>query len=422
MRPAFLVCLLLLPGTFVRGDEIDGLNSRAIDISKSAFLPRGQYNAAFASLGSDGRANGITVQTRFTDAQITGWIACTTTVPLPPSARQISQPALSTSGWLFVSANTSPSPEASDGWRLYATQQAAARDQCQGWDNGWIDLGHFPDRPVGSAPDAVFVYDSYTYVFVTDRGGFIDYRMFDNSVTTMPSGRPARNPNRTWSAWRSLAAINPTVNRQYVAASKPAVAVYTEGASRLHVFWHDSSHRRINHVSTLVTLFGELREEPPDSREFRDNIGRIAARTACSAGPEITAPNPLFVVCGSSRGTGPSPTTYSIAHYRRPRSSWANETAVNWISRSAYGGFSAPSLGRTNLAASIPLMFVTFGVRFCPESTRVRPPLPPRVPASCLQPEDDQWIIQNRYSTLASVGWEERMYEDPPRGVRLYQP
>lgn len=406
LRSCLVICLLLVLTTCVLGDEINGLNSRAVDISVS-FSGRGQYSAAFASLDRLGRLTGITIQSRYTDDQLRGRIACTITVPLPPAARQVSHPALSTSGWLFVVANPNAYPEESDAWRLYARRHSQGRNQCEGWGNDWIDLGHFPGRPVDSAPDAVVALGDYTYVFVTDRDGYIDYRMFDNDVR--------RNRDQRWSDWRSLAAINQNERRQYLAASKPAVAIYNESGVRFHVFWHDSSHTRINHVAGLISIFGALVENPPDSREFRDHIGRTTARTACSAGPEITAPSRLFIVCGNNRGD--STTAYSIAHYRRPRSAWGDESpSVVWESRSAYGGFSAPSLGRTYLASSNPLMFVTFGIQFCPEPTRMPPPRPPHISPTCF--EYDRWIIQNRYSTL--TGWEQRINEDPIRAGRLY--
>ncbi len=144
---------------------------------------------------------------------------------------------------------------------------------------------------------------------------------------------------------------------------------------------------------------------------FHNNL---AARTACFAGPEITKPSPLFVVCGNTRFNTTS--EYSIAHYRNPRSTWAG-TSVVWESRGAYGGFTAPSLGRTFLAASLPFMFVTFGETYCPEPT-LMPPLPPRLSSTCSQL--GPWAIQNRYSTLLSVGWERRTYESPARAGRLY--
>jgi hypothetical protein len=400
----FLITYLLLTATTALGDEINGLNSRAIDISVSFSASRGQHGATFVSVDAEGRPNGITIQSRYTDLGSNGWVACTTTVPLPQSARQVSHPAFSSSGWLFVSASANSSPT-SEGWKLYAARHSLLTNQCTGWSS-WMDLGHFPGRPVNSAPDAIVAYGAYTYVFVTDRNGYIDYRMFDSDA------QQRRNPTQRWSEWRSLAAINRNERNQYLASSKPAAAIYNDGVERFHVFWHDVSHRRINHVSGIVSIAGLLVESAPDSREFHQGL---AARTACSAGPEITAPSPLFVVCGNNRYDRTS--EYSIAHYRNPRSNWAGSTVV-WESRSTYGGFSAPSVGRTFLAASIPFMFVTFGEMYCPEPTLNARPLPPRISSTCT--ESGPWAIQNRYSALLSVGWERRAYESPARAGKLY--
>lgn len=408
-RICLAFCLQLLLAACALGDEFDGLRSRAIDISASFSGGRGQHGAAFTSFDEGGSPDGIVIQSRYTDVETAGWIACTTRLPLPPSARQVSHPALSTSGWVLVSANENQNPEVSDGWKLYAARHAAGRGQCEGWGD-WEDLGHFAGRPVASAPDAVVAYDAFTYAFVSDRGGYIDYRMFDSD--------PRRNPRRKWSEWQALAAADQGVRRQFLSASKPAAALYTEnGLTRFHVFWLDTSRRRVNHVTGIVSIVGLLAEQPPDWRQFHDGVRPAAARTACTAGPEITAPAPLFIVCGRVDSVPTNLTGYSVAHYGSPRSGWGGEAArVTWLSRGAYGGTTAPSLGRTYLAASVPLMFVTFGTRFCPEPTRAGPLSPPTPARSCFT--DDRWLIQNRYSTLSN--WERLIYELPQRAGRLY--
>jgi hypothetical protein len=410
-RSGWVICLLLAAVTCVRADEINGLNSRAVDISVGFFSDRNQHSATFASLDAAGRPTGIVVQSRYTDFSSTMAVVCTITLPLPPSARQVSHPALTTSGWLFVSANANADPGASDGWTLYARPQYLSRSQCDGWQTEWINLGHFPGRPVASAPDAVVAYNDFTYVFVTDRDGRIDYRMFDGNSALR------RNPRREWSPWRTLEATNPNVARERLAFSKPAAAVYIEhNIPRLHVFWHDSTHRRINHVTGIISIVGLIREETIDSREFRDQDSTAVAATACTAGPEVGGATPLLLVCGY---TAPSGTiNYSIAHYRRPRGDWGTDGAsVAWQSRSAYGGFSAPSLGRTNLSASsIPLMFVTFAERYCPEVMPAGPGVPAPLADSCTT--SGPWVVQNRYSTLS--GFERRMYQSPRRASLLY--
>jgi hypothetical protein len=421
-RPLLFASLLLTPLAAAGADEIDGLNSRAIDIS-SGFTPptSGQYAAAFTSFGDDGRPDGITIQSRYTNPTAErGWIACTADVRLPPGAQRVSHPALSISGWLFVSANTSPNAELSDGWTLWATRRRPLMRPgsvpCDGWDSEWWDLGHFPGRPVASAPDSVVAYDSFTFAFVTDRNGYIDYVMLPPDAA--PGGRRPE--------WRSLAAINPSVTRRYMAASKPAAAVYNEstvpnaGINRIHLFWHDSSHSQINHVRALVSPRGTLVEDAPDSRAFGDAIGATTATTACSAGPEIKAPGLLFVVCGNARaGTR----QYSIARYSNPSLGWGNSGAVEivggrpWISRNPGGGYTAPSIGRTAIGGT-PFMFVTFGTRYCPQpassGSRERPA------ASCLMPPD-RWAIQNRWSSLGNSlsGWERFNYETPQRAGPL---
>jgi hypothetical protein len=385
LRSCSIICLLLVLTTSALGDELNGLNSRAIDISVSFSGTKAEFGAAFTSLDAAGRPNGIVVQSRGRDNQ---FASCTTTIALPPSARQVSHPALSTSGWLFVSASADASPTATGGWKLYARRHSEGRNQCQGWDSDWVDLGHFPGRPVGSAPDTVVAAGYTTYVFVTDRDGYIDYRTNIND--------PRINPSQNWSPWSSLRAINGSDRRQFLAGSKPAVVLYNHDGVRFHVFWHNTSHTRINHVSGIVLLW-YLTENAPDSREFRDHIGRTTARTSCSAGPEITPPNPIFVVCGNNRTN--SQTGYSIAHFRDPiRNAWGGDgPSVVWTSTTAYGGFTAPSVGRPYTGPSSSSMFVTFGVQFCPPPTG----RPPRPPATCFR--KDQWIILNRYTPLS--GW-----------------
>lgn len=413
-------CLVLAPFSPTRANEIDGLNSRAIDISSGFTSPTsGQYTAAFTSLGEDGQPDGITIQSRYTDKRPEGWIACTVDVPLPAGTRRVSHPALSTSEWLFISANPNPNAEASDGWTLWAKRRRPLRtpatQPCDGWDTGWWDLGHFPGRPVASAPDSVVAYDSFTFVFVTDRDGSIDY-------VTLPARAV---PGGTRPVWRTMAATNPAVSRRYLASSKPAAVIYNQtpqpqaGINRLHLFWHDSTHRQINHVRALIGRTGTLVEEAPDSRPFADASGPTMATTACSAGPEIKAPSPLFVVCGNSRGTGAL--YYSIGRYSNPQTGWANAGAVEtvpWISRTPGGGYTAPSIGQTAIAG-MPFMFVTFGTRYCPHPLNSGPDME-RPAASCLA-EPDRWAIQNRWSSLRGTlaGWERLNYEDPPRAGPL---
>ena len=387
LRSCSVIYLLLVLSTCVLGNEIDGLNSRAIDISVSFSGNRAEFGAAFASQDALGRPTGIVVQSRGTDIQ---FATCTTTLPLPPSARQVSHPALSTSGWLFVSASADAAPTTTGGWRLYARRHSEGRNQCQGWDSDWVDLGHFPGRPVASAPDTVVAAGYTTFVLVTDRDGYIDYRSNINDLRI--------NPSRSWTPWRSLRATEGSHRPRFQAGSKPAAVFYNDGAVvRFHVFWHDTSHTRINHISGNAVPGSLLENGNPDSREFRDNIGRTTARTACSAGPEITSPAHLFVVCGNDRGDGR--TGYSIAHFRNPTTTaWGGEgPSVVWTSTNAYGGFTAPSVGRPYVGPSGSSMFVTFGIQFCPPPTG----RPPRPPATCFR--YDQWIIPTRYTPLS--GW-----------------
>lgn len=382
-----IIYLLLVLSTCAMGDEIDGLNSRAIDISVSFSGTRSEFGAAFASLDALGRPNGIVIQSRGTNNQ---FATCTTTITLPPSARQISHPALSTSGWLFVSASADTGPTATGGWKLYARRHSEGRNQCQGWDSDWVDLGNFPGRPVASAPDTVVAAGYTTFVLVTDRDGYIDYRSNINDLRI--------NPSRSWFPWRSLRATEGRHRPRFLAGSKPAVVFYNDGdVVRFHVFWHDTSHTSINHISGNAVPGSLLENGNPDSREFSDNIGQTTARTACSAGPEITSPDPLFVVCGNNRTT--SRTEYSIAHFRNPlTSTWGGEgPSVVWTSTSAYGGYTAPSAGSPYIGPSGSSMFVTFGIQFCPPATG----RPPRPPATCFR--YDQWIIPTRYTPLS--GW-----------------
>jgi hypothetical protein len=420
MRKRWLAAsLILVPATIASANELDGLNSPAIDISSGYTSARGQYAAVFASMGADGNPDGIVVQSRYMDEQEDGWIACTRRIALPSGARRASHPALSRSGWLFISASSDPNPESTDGWRLYAMRRgnvlpALGNGPCDGWDTGWDDLGHFQGRPVASAPDAVVAYDRLTFVFVTGRGGRIDYRMIPSPTRAMPSP--------PWGPWRTIAAASPA-SRRFLASSKPAAAIYNDnpspgiGFDRLHLFWHDASHRNINHVRALIGPTGGLTEDVPDFRPFGYSAGAATARTACSAGPEIKAPNPLFIVCGNDRTIGS--TGYSIARYSNPGLSWASVGAVEmgatrpWIDRAAFGGFSAPSIGRTGVGG-MPFMFMTFGNRYCPQPIR-------GVPAdSCTRPPD-RWAIQKRWSSLSGnlTGWEPLNYQTPARAAPL---
>jgi len=306
------ICLLLVLTICASGDEFNGLNSRAFDISAS-FSSNLEHGVAFTSMDPSGRANGITVQSR----SLGGVISCTVTLPLPRDyrgrvAQQVSHPALSTSGWLFVSANVNASPEDSNEWRLYALQHTGAH-QCSGWSNTWRQVGAAFDGPVNSAPDAVVALGVYTFVFVTDRRGAIVYSRNDSA-----------HPEPAWSRFYPLSAGSN--NPLFAAASKPAVAIYLDGVPRVHVFWLNRSYEYVNHVSGTVSLIGDVVTATPDQRRIEDGSGPTRARTGCTAGPEIRPTNPFFVVCGNSRAG--STTAYSIAHYRQPRSSW-NSSAVD---------------------------------------------------------------------------------------------
>jgi hypothetical protein len=375
MRRYWLGLLLgLAPTGIAQASEIDGVDSRAIDISVSygAADPASpaHYGAAFTSYGDGGRANGITVQSRRTEGLL-GVVECAQTVPLPAGARRVTHPALSKSGWLFVSAQTER------GWRLFATRRSpslreVALGHCGGWANGWDDLGS-PGGTTLSAPDAVVAYGEYTLVFVTDGNGRIHHRMFDSDA------RAERNPRRLWREWQALQVPEPSrENRPYYAASKPAVAIYdaipraNAGINYLHVFWLDRTFQSVQHVRAEILWNGRLGTTTADARA----LGR-AANTACSAGPEIEAPAQLFVVCGAESGAGTS--GYAIARYRNPHLGWSAEGAVEpvegrpWIMRTAYGGTSAPSLGSTGGLGGIPIMFMTVGDIFCPPSGRLLP-------------------------------------------------
>ena len=154
-RFCLAVCLLLVLTICASGDEFNGLNSRAIDIS-SSFSSNREHGVAFTSVDSGGRPNGITVQSR----SLGGVISCTVTLPLPRDyrgrvAQQVSHPALATSGWLFVSANVNAPPEGANEWRLYALQHTGSH-QCSDWSNTWRQIGAALNAPpVNSAPDAV---------------------------------------------------------------------------------------------------------------------------------------------------------------------------------------------------------------------------------------------------------------------------
>ena len=85
MRPYCLALgLVLAPLAPAQADEIDGLGSRAIDISRS-FQPttanNPQWGAAFAA------SEGIIVQSRYTEGTVDA-VACTATVAFPDGPRR----------------------------------------------------------------------------------------------------------------------------------------------------------------------------------------------------------------------------------------------------------------------------------------------------------------------------------------------
>ena len=122
---AGMACALLVAAE-ASANELDGLNSRAIDISTDSSgraLP-GQYAAAFTSLDAEDRPNGVVIQSRHSQASPSIAIVCSTTVALPDGIRSISHPALSASGWLFVTGTSDVEPTPNSGWRLFAKPRA----------------------------------------------------------------------------------------------------------------------------------------------------------------------------------------------------------------------------------------------------------------------------------------------------------
>jgi hypothetical protein len=387
------LCLLLAPLSGAQGNEIDGLDSPAVDISSSFTLGGyrpvpGQYGLAFIVYGADRRPTAITIQSRYSFPS-PGRIACSTNVALPPGTTRASHPALSSSGFAFVSL------QGPRGWSLYAIRRLSGiagtsnRSHCQGWDAArWLDL-EAPGQPIASAPDAVAVGTTgYTYVFVAHSDGRIAYRAFWD-------GDPSRHPSS--SPWQSLAAAG--------VRSTPAVALYRSGdRSALHLFWPDASRRQINHMAAQFDpAEGRLNWGGQETRDFGDHLGPTTARTACTAGPEVTAPAPLFIVCGNDRGRGR--TTYSIARYQSPDLGWGSEEAVElvggrpWITRNLYGATSAPSLGPTGLADD-PLMLVAFAPNYCPEEHIA--PFAVRPAPGCIP---TPFVAQLRYATIGAR-WE----------------
>lgn len=381
LRYCLAFCLLLAPSSGL-ASEIDGLDSRAADISPNlAFgsVANGrEYGIAFASYGGGRLPNGITVQLRGTGGLSP---SCTATIGLPRDTVRVSQPALTASGWLIVSATRNPMGD--DGWEVYATRRSGgfgpgALSHCYGWTNGWLWLGAL-DSPVASAPEAVLI-DSLTFVFVTDRAHQMRFKFIDESA----------GPRANWStSWFALSGVP----RESAAWSKPAAAVYNEnptpgaGRNRIHLFWLDSTRRQVIHASATVWPGGYVIYGGAEPRALGDDFGAATARTACAATPENRAPNPLFIVCGNSRGG------YSIAHYRNPAFGWNDGRAVervagrDWIDRRTYGGDSIPSLGR------YPTMFVTVGSRYCPDR-----PGRQTLPGPTCGIVDRQWLIERRWS------------------------
>jgi hypothetical protein len=257
---------------------------------------------------------------------------------------------------------------------------SVGHNHCWGWGDSWTKLGS-PPTSVESAPDAAAV-GSLTFVFMTDRAHRIQYRTYNEAE---------RSP--AWSGWLPVAV---TTSPAYEAWSKPAVAVYyadpepRAGRGQIHLFWLDQTRQWVHHAGADVDSNGFLLWTNPSSRRLGDEVGATTAATACSASPSVRAPNPLFVVCGNRRGG------YSIAHYRFPAMLWSNDNAVervagrDWISRSMYGGNSAPSLH------SPSTMFVTFGNHYCPD----RAARPRAAGRSCFD-DNPQWAIERRWSPVS---------------------
>jgi hypothetical protein len=407
----FAACLLLAPLSAADGEELFGLDSRAINITAPAARNRGQFAAAFAAVGSDGAPHGITIQSRFVTSQ-PAWHSCSTTISLPtPATKRISHPALARSGWLFVTASEDPRGAASS-WRLWALRRNGVgqiEPYCSGWGGSWVPLDRYSastgidagTRAIASAPDAIVVGNN-TFVFVTGEGGFIDYRQFHGGA---------------WLAWRTLSS---TRDARYRGGSKPAVASYTdaEGVTTFHLFWLDLLGRNVFHQRAFPftgRLQGLVEVDYPTSRPL-DPAGR--ARTACSAGPEVVAPQPLFVVCGTQSPRGEP--IYSIARLIDParvRIRWASDAAVEmiggsaWTTRNLFGGFSAPSIGPSGIADT-PLMLVAYSDGYCRED-RIAPYASAPAPGCFIHPLVAEELYRSRSPGLR--GWEPTPRPDSTR-------
>ena len=363
-RPLLLALCSMMLVLSAAGDELNGLSSRAIDVSRSVIAPN-QFSAAFVDFDSLGSESSITVQSRWTDPTVAGAINCEMILTLPPAMRRVSHPALSTSGeWLFVSATSDW--VGATGWRLFATRRDPLTSidlTCgAGWTT-WIDLGTPPGGSLHSAPDAVEAYGVYLYVFATDVNGQIVYRMLDEDTL-------GRNPNRLWSDWRQIDATSSN-SGAFVAESKPAASIdQSRSGDQVHLFWIGTSRTELLHVRATVSIWGDLVEYPPDSRPLSDGAFPRSAWTACSAGPEVSRDEPLHVVCGIETYSG-GHGTYLVARWDKPDYPWGDPaTPVAWTQVSAAGGSTA---------------------------------LPP---LSCVEP--GAWLIQNRSASGVARNHRER--------------
>jgi hypothetical protein len=417
------LCLAATVASAAWGDEMTGIDSPAVDISRPNGFAPNQFAAAFVPRIRPDSRNPfrqfldrpvkVVVQVRNTDTD-RGFVACTQDIALPSGAIHPSHPALSTSGWLFVTAFKPGS-----GWRLWGLERRPSwrdfpRGFCGGWQGEWQDLGN-NGRDVTSAPDAVVV-GPYTYIFVTADGGFIDYRAVNG-------GRPL--------GWRTVQSIARAGARR--AEAKPAVAAHTVGAgTTLHLFWQNGSdilHQALvpmgDAAPGVVWPIGPLTGRPFGNAVTRPNpvLRPIAA---CTAGPEVVAPAPIFVICGARSGY------YYVAHYKDPDLSWDDPDAVEtiagdaWIRRASGSGIA--SLGGTGIDTA-PLMFVTYVADYCPEATRAPPPAPQPVTPCWQDPMPGAWLLQRRWSSLMAryngnllSAWQgaERL-PIPPAASKLYE-
>lgn len=426
IRHCIAFCLILTLASAAWSNEITGIDSPAVDISRPPWFYANQYAVAFVPRPRNPqwhqhlvRPGKIVVQVRNANAG-PGWVVCAADIAPPSNVTRLSHPALSISGWLFVTGHTP-----SGGWRLYATQRQPtlmdmARGYCGGWRADWIDLGN-ASRPITSAPDAVVV-GAYTYVFVTAEDGFIDYRVFHRGQ---------------WLGWGTVQPIaNAAAQR---AESKPAVAAYTTGdtTTTLHLFWQNGFqifHQALLPMGDLAPAVvwptGRLTGRPFGNPVLRPNPVRNPS-AACTAGPEVTAPTPLFLVCGAGGAY------HYIAHYKNPELTWDDQESTEtiagdtWIRRSAGPGAvepGMPSLGHTGIS-SFPLMFVTYAADYCPQPPPGPPPGSRRITRCWLDEAPGPWVIQRRWGSQmarfhrnALSGWQgAEPLPLPPTASKLYE-